>query len=152
MPRRTKLGPEHFEEGKNQSDIAKAAGVSRQAVSKSRMLRRSSGSVDVEASKKAGETLQDAALRTAKATADSKEYAAAQQAKLLVEVAAELQAWAGVAQVVKEQFLNLPLRISGQLAAAREERVVRELLSKEIRSILGNIPENIRELRLNRAN
>jgi phage terminase Nu1 subunit (DNA packaging protein) len=128
-----------------QSDLARAAGVSRQAIHKNRkIIKNSAGKVDIAESTKNFESQQNADLRYAVARANEKELEFSQKQGALVPIADEEKRWAEIAQTVRDNMMAIPDKIADELAALTDKKQVREKLLMEIRAVLTNLPESLR--------
>jgi phage terminase Nu1 subunit (DNA packaging protein) len=142
MGRPRKIKAEHVVA--TQSETARNAGVSRQAVHASRHIAKKGAEIDVERSTDGLESLEGAQRRKETALADKHEMDALLRAGDLIEVAPMERAWNGVAQTIKEHLLEIPDAICGELASLTDERMIRDRLTKEIRTVLANMPEKLR--------
>ena len=119
----------------------KAAGISRQAANKSRLLRRKpDGSVDVKASAAQLGRLESAELRKAEALAGLRELELRQKSGELIEVAEVERTWSQIGSTIRESLEAVPDRISETVTALTDVRQVRDKLREETKRVLENLP------------
>lgn len=122
-----------------QSSIARSAGVSRQAVHKSKYVAKNQdGSVDIEKTAATLESIEDAQRRKEIALADTREMERDEKRGLLVN-RTEIEAAAfNQARAERDALMSWPGRVSPVIAAELDvnERKLYILLEKQIRLFL----------------
>lgn len=92
------------------------------------------------------EDFATAQRRKETALANLRELEHAQKLGAVVDVCEMERAWATAGQTLRDGLLSLPERVSEYLAAVTDSRQIRDKLRAEIRTILGNLPEQIRAI------
>ncbi len=84
-------------------------------------------------------------LRLTKAQAKKAEIEVAEMMKLLIPAKDVTDANFGKARMIRDQFLNIPARISPIIAAERDPKKIHEILEKEIRQVLESLSDELQE-------
>lgn len=137
-----------------QAEIAKKTGRSRALITrkaKQGKLVERDGEIDVEASVQAiiddvsstSETYAEAQRRKEVALADLRELELAQKSGQLVEVNTAALFLANASKAVTNQLLALPDKLAPLLASITDIREARDLILKEIKQVLENLPSKI---------
>jgi hypothetical protein len=145
----------------SQSDYARARGVTKQAIGKAvkgGKILLHDGKIDPrEADQSWAGGLQPAEIASCGLPLPHQSRAVRQayQAKLaklefeersgkLVDVEEMERAWADAGQTFRDGLLSIPERLAPVLAALSDTRQVRDQLKQEIRNVLENLPDRIR--------
>jgi phage terminase Nu1 subunit (DNA packaging protein) len=99
--------------------------------------------------KDSGESFNDAQRRKESALADLRELEFKTKAGDLVSVTEMESAWAVIGQTMRDALLSMPERLAPRVAAVSDVRQCRDILSKEIRTVIGNIPVAIHDAAVN---
>lgn len=137
-----------------QAEIARKTGKSRALITrkaKQGKLVEKDGELDVEASVQAimedvsttCETYAEAQRRKEVALADLRELELAQKSGQLIEVSGAALFLANASKAVTNQLLALPDKLAPLIAAVTDIRECRDMLLKEIKQALENLPEKI---------
>lgn len=103
------------------------------------------GSVNTDEAEGETESYASAQARKEVALANLRELEHRQKLGELVDVADMERAWATAGQTMRDGLLSLPELIAPQVAAVTDPRQVRDILRAEIRKVIENIPEQIRD-------
>jgi phage terminase Nu1 subunit (DNA packaging protein) len=146
MGRKPVLKAAHLKKAARPSAVAKAAGVSKSAISQSpKLKRREDGSIDFEKSIEILESIESEELKYQRARRELKEMERDTKKGLLIPIDSATTVWTTVAQSVRDGFLSLPDRLAPELAAVTDARQIRDQLRDEVRKILSNLPAQIHE-------
>jgi hypothetical protein len=129
------------------SSIARAAGISQQAVSKNPHLKHAAdGSIDAGASIEALEKIEDAQARKERALADLRELELAERRGELVSLAEVNEQAFSTARSVRDAMLAIPDRTAAILAAESDPVKLHNALTVEIRKALGTTSTELSDL------
>jgi len=129
------------------ADIARAAGVSRAAISKNKRLKRNpDGTINARASIRAMEATENSRARKEAALAGLRELELAQKSGQVIDIDEAAAAWANAGKCLRDAFISMPNRVAPELAALTDARQIREVLRDHVRRILTNLPEQIHNL------
>jgi len=129
------------------SALARAAGISQQAVSKNQHLKHAEdGSIDAKASIESLEKLEDAQARKERALADLRELELAERRGELVSLAEVNEEAFAAARSVRDAMLAIADRTAAILAAESDPVKLHKILTDEIRKALGTTSTELPDL------